>query len=337
MWPTSKLLSAWQEAVGGDPDWSPANCYARLRALETFTGTSPAPRGATGPLAVSSEPSPADASAYGNAFVSAATQALGGDAPPVVSDYNDPATPTSLVPQWQLSQTATTRLRSSSSTAMLSQRAGSSSNGGAASRPNLVVKTQATALRVLFEGNVAVGVLYLQGGTQRTARASREVIVAAGHRSSLLLEASGVGNASLIGPLLAKEGRRVVANLPAVGENLRNDGTVLVPLDASNAVVPAGTAAGLANPNDLYAGGAFLPYPNATTRGSSTFVSTRFSQLIGAPGVLDEAYGFPTFSVCAIVLNVSSAGSSHIISGDPLQEPAVVLPTMGSTEDMQNW
>lgn len=138
--------------------------------------------------------------------------------------------------------------------------------------------------------------------------------------------------------MLAKEGRRVVADLPAVGENLRNDGTVLVPLDARNVVTPgSGSAVGLANPNDLYAGGAFLPYPNATTRVASTSSSDRFSQLIGAPGVLDDAYGFPTFSVCAIVLNVSSVGSAHIQSGDPLAEPMIELPTIGSDDDMRIW
>lgn len=46
-------------------------------------------------------------------------------------------------------------------------------------------------MRVLFEGNVAVGVLYSDGGNVRVASVTREVIVAAGHRSSLLLEQSG--------------------------------------------------------------------------------------------------------------------------------------------------
>ncbi len=325
VWPTRKMLAAWQLEAGGDPDWAPDACYARLRALETFTGSSPVPRGEAGPLCVSAEPVPADASAYGNYFVAAAAAALGADAPPTVADYNDPATPTSLFPQWQLSQNATTRARSSSSTAMLPL--------AVRSRPNLVVRTQATALRVLFNGATAVGVLYLDEGNTRTARASREVIVAAGHRSSLLLESSGVGNRNIIGPLLAADGRRVVADVPAVGENLRNDGAVLVPLDAS-----AVQGVGLANPNDLYAGGAFLPYPNGTTRGAAPQPSTdRFSQLIGAPGVMDEVLGFPTFSIAAILLNVTSTGSAHILSGDPLAEPLVRLPTIGNDYDMANW
>lgn len=326
VWPTAKLLASWQAAAGGDPDWAPDACFTRLRSLETFTGSSPAPRGGSGPLAVSQEPQPATASTYGTDFVAATQLALGADAPGVV-DYNDPSTPISVFPQWQLSQNATTRARSSSSVSMLSKDVQSA-------RSNLVVRTQATALRVLFEGNVAVGVLYLDGGNIRTATATREVIVAAGHRSSLLLEQSGVGNRTIIEPLLAKDGRRVVADVPAVGENLGNDGVVLVPLNTTGVA-----GVGLANPNDLYAGGAFLPYPNSATRGSTPQTSDRFSQIIGAPFIQDDAAnnGNPTFSVGAILLNTSSTGYAHIQSGDPFDAPLVLLPTFGNTWDQSNW
>jgi len=324
VWPTAAKLAAWQAAAGGDPDWAPDACFARLRALETYTGTSPQPRGASGPLCVSQEPVPATASTYGNDFVAAVGAAFPNDAPPSVSDYNDPATPTSVFPQWQLSQNATTRARSSSATAMLPS--------SVRSAPNLVVRTQSTALRVLFEGTVAVGVSYLDGGNIRVARAAREVVVAAGHRSSLLLEASGVGNRTLIEPLLAADGRRVVADVPNVGENLGNDGVVLIPLDAS-----AVGGVGLANPNDLYAGGAFLPYPNSATRGSTPQTTARFSQIIGAPGIEDEACGVPTFTLAPILLNTTSLGSAHIQSGDPLAEPLVNLPTIGNAYDQANW
>lgn len=323
VWPTRLKLASWQAAAGGDPDWAPDACYARLRALETYTGTSPQPRGATGPLCVSQEPVPADASTYGVDFVAATQQALGADAPAVV-DYNDPATPLSVFPQWQLSQNATTRARCSSSTSMLPP--------SVKSAPNLVVRTQATALRVLFEGTTAVGVLYLDGGNTRVARATREVVVAAGHRSSLLLEASGVGNRTLIEPLLAADGRRVVADVPNVGENLGNDGVVLIPLDASGVA-----GVGLANTNDLYAGGAFLPYPNAATRGSTPQTTARFSQIIGAPAINDAECGVKTFTIAPILLNTTATGSAHIQSGDPLAEPLVYLPTIGNPVDQANW
>ena len=326
VWPTTAKLAAWQAAAGGDPDWAPDACLARLRALETYTGTSPQPRGASGPLCVSQEPVPATASTYGNDFVSAVGTAFPNDEPPSVSDYNDPSTPVSVFPQWQLSQNATTRARCSSSTALLPSIV--------RSQPNLVVRSQATALRVLFEGTVAVGVSYLDGGNIRVARAASEVVVAAGHRSSLLLEASGVGNRTLIEPLLAADGRRVVADVPNVGENLGNDGVVLIPLDASG-LQPG--SVGLADPNDLYAGGAFLPYPNSATRGYTPQTTARFSQIIGAPAINDEVCGVPTFTLAPILLNTTSVGSAHIQSGDPLAEPLVNLPTIGNSYDQANW
>lgn len=47
---------------------------------------------------------------------------------------------------------------------------------------------------VKFKKNVAQGVYFTHAGMGQVAYARKEVIVAAGHRSSLLLENSGVGN-----------------------------------------------------------------------------------------------------------------------------------------------
>lgn len=143
-----------------------------------------------------------------------------------------------------------------------------------------------------------------------------------------------MGNRTLIEPLLAKDGRRVVADVPAVGENLGNDGVVLVPL---NATAVAGVP--LADPNDLYAGGAFLPHPNNVTRGSPSQTTDRFSQIIGAPLIQDESQngGKQSFSIGAILLNTSSTGYAHIQSGDPFDEPLVLLPTFGNEWDQSNW
>ena len=85
-------------------------------------------------------------------------------------------------------------------------------------RPNLRVVTEALSSRVLFEGRRAVGVEFLQGGEKRTARARREVILAAGaFASPQLLQLSGVGPAWL----LRERGIPVVADMP-VGEALQD-------------------------------------------------------------------------------------------------------------------
>jgi choline dehydrogenase len=90
---------------------------------------------------------------------------------------------------------------------------------GVMERPNLRVETEALTTRVLFDGTRAVGVEYIQGGEQKQARASAEVILAGGAvNSPQLLQLSGIGPAAL----LKDHGIDVVADLPGVGENLQD-------------------------------------------------------------------------------------------------------------------
>jgi len=86
-------------------------------------------------------------------------------------------------------------------------------------RKNLTLLLDTNVTRIVFEGDRAVGVHMVTGGTERTIRADREVIVAAGtiHGPKLLL-LSGVGNADE----LKKLGIAPVANLRGVGENLQD-------------------------------------------------------------------------------------------------------------------
>jgi len=89
----------------------------------------------------------------------------------------------------------------------------------ARSRRNLSIETGAQATRVLIEHGRAVGVEYVHRGRLASARATREVILAAGaFNSPQLLLLSGVGppeelRAAGIEPVLA---------LPAVGKNLQD-------------------------------------------------------------------------------------------------------------------
>ncbi|MBI2753038.1 MAG: choline dehydrogenase [Betaproteobacteria bacterium] len=86
-------------------------------------------------------------------------------------------------------------------------------------RANLRVETNAHATRMLFEGTRAVGVRYFQGGVEKEARASREIILSAGAlQSPQLLQLSGIGP----GDLLRSFGVPVVKDLPGVGENLQD-------------------------------------------------------------------------------------------------------------------
>jgi choline dehydrogenase len=87
-------------------------------------------------------------------------------------------------------------------------------------RPNLRVMTDAHVRRVIFEGRRAVGVEYVDAaGYVHTARASREVVLAAGAIGSPhLLMLSGVGPAADLTGL----GIPVVADRASVGENLQD-------------------------------------------------------------------------------------------------------------------
>jgi choline dehydrogenase len=91
----------------------------------------------------------------------------------------------------------------------------------ALSRPNLEVRTNARASRILFEGRRTVGIRYLASpeAPPREVRARREVILSAGTvNTARLLQVSGVGSADLLGRI----GVPVVHELRGVGANFRD-------------------------------------------------------------------------------------------------------------------
>jgi choline dehydrogenase len=86
-------------------------------------------------------------------------------------------------------------------------------------RPNLRVEVEALATRVLFDGKRASGVAYEAGSVEHEARATREVILAAGTiNSPQLLQLSGVGPHAV----LQRHGIPVVHDAPGVGEDLQD-------------------------------------------------------------------------------------------------------------------
>ncbi len=97
------------------------------------------------------------------------------------------------------------------------------------SRPNLQVLTGVQVLRVRFEGRRAVGVDVRMGGTERTLKARREVILSAGAlQSPQLLMLSGVGP----GAHLQALGLPVLHDLPGVGRHLHDHIDVVQVVDA---------------------------------------------------------------------------------------------------------
>jgi len=86
-------------------------------------------------------------------------------------------------------------------------------------RPNLTLRTEAQATRLLFDGRRCTGVEYVSGGAKALASCRHEVIVCAGAMESpKLLMLSGIGP----GAQLAQFGIPVLADRPGVGENFHN-------------------------------------------------------------------------------------------------------------------
>ena len=96
------------------------------------------------------------------------------------------------------------------------------------SRPNLELRTEALAHRVLFEGTKAVGIEYSQGNATRSINANRQVILSGGvFNSPHLLMLSGIGPAAH----LRQHGIDVLLDRPGVGTNLQDHLSTMVSYD----------------------------------------------------------------------------------------------------------
>ncbi|WP_234187113.1 GMC family oxidoreductase [Shinella sp. NM-101] len=89
-------------------------------------------------------------------------------------------------------------------------------------RPNVSIRTHAQCTSIVIENGVARGVRYIQGGpggTSRTVRARREVLLTAGALNTpKLLQLSGLGPADV----LRAAGIEVLRDIQGVGANLRD-------------------------------------------------------------------------------------------------------------------
>ncbi|QQX86984.1 choline dehydrogenase [Cupriavidus necator] len=182
-------------------NWSYADCLPYFRKAETYDKGANDYHGGNGPLHVTTPK--ADISPLFRAFIKAGEQAGYGQTDDLNGYKQEGFGP--------MDRTTTARgRRCSTSLAYLDQ---------AKDRPNLTVHTRALADSILFSGQRAIGVSYIQGDHIREARARREVIVSNGAIASpQLLLRSGVGNADE----LRAFGIESVADLKGVGENLQD-------------------------------------------------------------------------------------------------------------------
>jgi choline dehydrogenase len=188
-------------------------------------------------------------------------------------------------------------------------------------RPNLTIQTGALVTRLLFEGKRAVGVVYVQNGTEYQVRVNSEVILSAGaFDSPKLLMLSGIGPAEH----LRASGIPVVFDLPGVGQNLQDHPLAVIAYQSTQDVPLAPSSNGgeaglfLHTNNDLDAA------PNLQL----TIVPILY---------VDPAYACegPAFTLPFYITRPESRGSVRLRSSSPFDPPLIQVNYLQKESDMQ--
>ncbi len=210
-------------------------------------------------------------------------------------------------------------------------------------RPNLEVRCRTFVSRVLFEGTRAVGVQTLERGIPRDIRAGEVILCGGSINSPQLLQLSGVGDADR----LQAFGIDLVADLPAVGENLQDHLEVYVQYASKQpvSVAPAlqwrnRPAVGLrwllaregpGATNHFEAGGFVrsneqVAYPNLMFHFLP--VAIRYD------GSAPKGHGY---QVHVGPMYSDARGSVRIVSSDPRRHPALRFNYLSTAQDRREW
>ena len=200
-------------------------------------------------------------------------------------------------------------------------------------RRNLRIVTEASARRVLLDGQRCVGIGYEHRGQKIETRAGREVILSAGAIATpQLLELSGIGRPEV----LKAHGIAVAHALPAVGENFRDHINARIVWRVKDPRISynyraRGIGAASQALKYLATGGGFFSLPSAPL---VAFVKTRPE--LATPDVQmhlipysikdpkrRKLQDFPSMTVACYQLRPQSLGSVHIRSADPDAHPAI--------------
>lgn len=224
------------------------------------------------------------------------------------NDYNNwdsGSTQLGPYPRIQLLQSADGSKRTSAYTAFLPRYILNEDGSAADSRRQLKVFLKSTVTKILFNGNRAIGVLYVQDGVQYKVLARKEVILAASVFTPQLLQISGIGPASLLSSL----GIPVIVNSPNVGKHLSNHVSLSVPFYFNATEFPGVTAS---DPGALYPGGGLFPLWDADGPHETGFNEFQLTWFSVAPNY---------FAGIVVMHRPKSVGYVKIRSSDPLQIP----------------
>lgn len=193
----------WAAELGNGGEWSYADMLPHFTGIERNNRFNNAYHGIDGNLRIS-EPGRIDPATEDYLL---AAQALGH---PYNPDFNGVRQNGVGIMQHTYGDWDGRKARSDAKTAFLDPLAAD---------PKLRIVTGAQVDRILIENGRAVGLAYRERGAQKTVRARREVLVAAGtYNSAKLMLLSGLGPADHLKTFNIE----VVADLPGVGRNLQD-------------------------------------------------------------------------------------------------------------------
>ena len=199
-------------------------------------------------------------------------------------------------------------------------------------RPNLRIETHAQATHVILDGPRAVGVGYVQNGQKQEARATGEVILAAGAvQSPQLLELSGIGRPEL----LTSHGITVWHSLMGVGENYRDHYTTRMNWRVKLPITLNEKTRGLNMAKELvkyfttrrglltYTAGICFGFVKSRPELAEPDIQYHFahaSYASAADRTLDKE---PGMTIATYQCRPESKGSIHVGSSDPLAAPII--------------
>jgi choline dehydrogenase len=210
-------------------------------------------------------------------------------------------------------------------------------------RTNLDVRTRAFVTRVLFDGQRAIGVEVQERGKTRRIQAGEVILCGGAINTPQLLQLSGVGNARELGAV----GVDVVADVPAVGENLQDHLEVYVQYQSKQPVSVAPALkwrnrpviglrwllfhTGPAATNHFEAGGFIrsnddVAYPNLMFHFLP--VAIRYD------GTAPQGHGY---QVHVGPMYSDARGSVKIVSTDPHRHPALRFNYLSTDQDRREW
>jgi len=184
-------------------------------------------------------------------------------------------------------------------------------------RPNLKIMADAHALKVIFEGKRATGVLVRREGANEIINGARIIISAGALHSPALLLRSGVGGAHA----LKRFGLDCVSDLPGVGGNLQEH-----PGISLSAFIKPGKRLGDSTRRHIHLG---LRYSSGIDGGLPSDMFMMF-----AAKSAWHPLGYKIATAISWVNKVHSTGTVELVSADPAAEPTAAFNFLKDERDL---